>query len=99
MNRPRYTACFCRLYSFGVGVVVRSENPDIKAGAHVYGILGEIAVMSNYVVDESGINGCAPLDHQEYVVKSDVTGLQVLQNPYNLPWSAFIGVLGMPGQF
>ncbi|KAF8883614.1 alcohol dehydrogenase [Gymnopilus junonius] len=62
--------------SFGVGVVLRSENSKVKVGNHIYGLL----------------------EHRQYVVRKDLEGLQVLVNPSNLPWSAFIGVLGMPGR-
>ncbi|KAF9554607.1 NAD(P)-binding protein [Agrocybe pediades] len=66
------------LYSFGVGVVIRSENASAKAGDHVYGIL----------------------DHANYNIKKDLssTGLEILDNANNLPWSAYLGVLGMPGK-
>ncbi|KAF8965858.1 hypothetical protein BDZ97DRAFT_2074402 [Flammula alnicola] len=64
------------LAGHGVGVIVRSENPQIKPGDHVYGIL----------------------EHQHYSVKKDLTMLQIFENPNKLPWSTFVGVLGMPGQ-
>jgi len=35
--------------------------------------------------------------HQKYCVLQD--GFEVLQNTYNLPWSLFTGVLGMPGRY
>ncbi|PPQ87895.1 hypothetical protein CVT25_001237 [Psilocybe cyanescens] len=38
------------------------------------------------------------LDHQQYIIKKDLKGLQKINNSYNLPWSTFIGVLGMPGK-
>ncbi|KAF9470780.1 NAD(P)-binding protein, partial [Pholiota conissans] len=63
-------------YGFGVGVVVRSENPAFKTNDHVYGIL----------------------EHQHYIIKKDVSRIKVITNPNNLPWSTFIGVLGMPGR-
>ncbi|PPR00556.1 hypothetical protein CVT26_009888 [Gymnopilus dilepis] len=42
------------------------------------------------------IYGFLPL--QNYVVKSNLEGLQILENPNNLPLSTFLGVLGMPGK-
>lgn len=30
-------------------------------------------------------------------MKKDLSGLRVLENPHNLPYSTFLGVLGMPG--
>lgn len=41
------------------------------------------------------VTGLIP--HQHYVVIGDVSGLRPVQNPHKLPWSYFIGVLGMPG--
>ena len=35
---------------------------------------------------------------QNYVIKNDLNSLRVFENPYKLPWSTFIGVLGMPGK-
>jgi len=35
--------------------------------------------------------------HQEYFVAEEVEGFYVLDNPLKLPWSTFIGVLGMLG--
>ncbi|KAF4618892.1 hypothetical protein D9613_009804 [Agrocybe pediades] len=66
------------VYSYGVGVVVRSENASSKAGDHVYGIL----------------------DHAHYNIKKDLSsaGLEILGNPHNLPWSTYLGVLGLPGK-
>ena len=34
-------ACFARLENYGLGVVIRSEDPTFKVGDHVYGILRE----------------------------------------------------------
>ncbi|KAH9832054.1 uncharacterized protein C8Q71DRAFT_279574 [Rhodofomes roseus] len=65
--------------NFGVGLVVRSENPAIKVGQHLYGFY----------------------DFQEYSVYRDLTELRrarVLDNEQTLPWSAYLGVCGMPGQ-
>ena len=36
---------------------------------------------------------------QNYVIEKNLDQLTVLENPHNLPWSTFIGVLGMPGKF
>ena len=35
--------------------------------------------------------------HQEYIITKQVDSFYVLHNPLKLPWSNFIGVLGMPG--
>jgi len=67
------------LDNFGVGLVVRSENPAVKVGQHLYGF---------YVF-------------QEYSVFKDLSELRrarVLENREGIPWSAYVGVCGMPGQ-
>ncbi|KJA24392.1 hypothetical protein HYPSUDRAFT_1077039 [Hypholoma sublateritium FD-334 SS-4] len=64
------------LVSHGVGVVLRSENSNVKAGDHVYGMLA----------------------HANYTIQKDLSMLQVFENPNNLSWSTFLGVLGMPGK-
>ncbi|KAK1230320.1 hypothetical protein PQX77_006593 [Marasmius sp. AFHP31] len=72
------------IYNFGIGVVIRSENSEVKAGDHVEGIM----------------------DIQEYNIRQSVKGpggnpalaLNVIDNPNKIPWSAFVGVVGMPGK-
>jgi len=39
-----------------------------------------------------------PEAFQNYTVRNDLNHLRVFENPHKLPWSAFIGVLGMPGK-
>ncbi|KAM5534492.1 hypothetical protein V8D89_011824 [Ganoderma adspersum] len=63
------------LMNWGVGLVLRSESPSVKAGDHVYGFVK----FQHYEVVES-------------------TRLLVLENKEGLPWSAYVGVAGMPGQ-
>ncbi|KAG6906596.1 hypothetical protein DXG01_012999 [Tephrocybe rancida] len=66
------------LTGYGVGVVVRSENVEVKKGDHVYGMLS----------------------HEEYSIHQSLKGegLVVIFNEHNLPWSAYVGVTGMPGK-
>lgn len=35
---------------------------------------------------------------EEYSVQSDMKDFSKIDNKYNLPWSAFIGIAGMPGR-
>ena len=82
------------IYTHGIGVVLRSENPEVEVGAHVYGYLGQfpstLCLKFSYCFRF--------LEHKQYDVKNDLEGLQVIDNPYNLKWSSFVGVLGMPGK-
>ena len=41
----------------------------------------------------------APLKaFQNYFIENNLDRLRVIKNPYKLPWSTFVGVLGMPGK-
>ncbi|KAL4249267.1 Medium-chain dehydrogenase/reductase [Abortiporus biennis] len=62
--------------NYGVGVVLRSEDPNVKAGEHYYG----------------------DLPFEQYTIRKDTEDLLKLNNAYNLPWSLFVGTLGMAGQ-
>lgn len=77
----------------GVGLVLRSELPSVQKGDHVYGVFGKFLLSSRHP--------CVIVDpwsaHQEYCVISNTDGIQVIDNKHNLPWSAYIGVAGMPG--
>ncbi|KAI0749872.1 NAD(P)-binding protein [Daedaleopsis nitida] len=64
------------LVNFGVGVVLRSEDPDIKAGDHLYGMY--------------------PFQH--YVIQKNAKLFRKVKSKPNVPWSAYVGVCGMPGQ-
>ncbi|PPQ83872.1 hypothetical protein CVT24_006412 [Panaeolus cyanescens] len=65
------------LNGFGLGVVIRSEHPEVKVGEYVCGF---------------------NVDHAHYFVRKDLFLLEKVDNKFNLPTSAFVGVLGMPGQ-
>lgn len=69
----------CRLTSYGVGLVLRSENPDIKVGEHIAGLI----------------------NFQQYSVITDLKLSRVMvitKTEESIPWSAYVGVLGMPGE-
>ncbi|KAJ6550056.1 hypothetical protein B0H19DRAFT_1160303 [Mycena capillaripes] len=62
---------------FGVGVVLRSENPTVEVGKYVYG---------------------PAMLHQEYVVLPELGAFRILDKHPDLPWTAYVGAAGMPGQ-
>ncbi|KAI0782983.1 alcohol dehydrogenase [Abortiporus biennis] len=64
------------LDNFGVGVVLRSDTPEVTPGDHYYGIF----------------------PFQEYDIRKNTDGLRMLTNEHNIPWSVFVGTLGMPGK-
>ena len=87
---------YCSLFNYGVGVVLRSEFSDVKAGDHIYGNLREFYCEN--LIECSDDNLYAPEAFQNYFIKKNLDGLKVLENPHKLPWSVFVGVLGMPGK-
>ncbi|KZV72729.1 alcohol dehydrogenase [Peniophora sp. CONT] len=64
--------------SHAVGLVVRSEHKEYKAGEHVTNAGG--------------------FPHQEYFVWNNFADLHKIPPSGTLPWSLYIGVLGLPGQ-
>ncbi|KAF8660911.1 hypothetical protein AX16_001539 [Volvariella volvacea WC 439] len=70
------------IFGFSVGLVVRSESPEVKAGDHLYGWL----TYEEYSVHKSLNGGPGPFT------------LTIIDNKFNLPWSAYIGAAGMPGE-
>ena len=85
-----------RISNYGVGVVIRSEFSGVKAGDHIYGILREFYIATTEINIIPMLRICKAF--QNYFIKDNLDYLKVLENPYNLPWSTFIGVLGMPGK-
>ncbi|KAI1792111.1 NAD(P)-binding protein [Ganoderma leucocontextum] len=68
------------IVNYGIAVVARSENPAIKQGAHVVGLIDR------------------QFPFQEYAIVHDLSTVRVVENSERLPWSLYLGVLGMPGQ-
>ena len=83
-----------RLFGFGLGVVLRSENSAVKAGDHVYAFL---SMSSPFHDAHTPPLNFKYLEFQHYEVV-DPTRVLVLENKEGLPWSAYVGVAGMPGK-
>ncbi|PPQ71686.1 hypothetical protein CVT26_007653 [Gymnopilus dilepis] len=85
------------LPNYGVGVVLRSEHPDVKAGDHLYGIYG--TAYQNPVLCTNTDN-ILNIEFKEYAIRNDLASMQLVKidNQHNLPWSAYVGVLGMAGK-
>ena len=84
------------LFGYGIGRVLRSEDPDVQVGDHIYGIIRmflsssvTITLIHSYIKE-----------HEEYHVykKNELDSFKVLDNKYGLPWSVFVGAAGMPGK-
>ena len=81
---------------YGLGVVVRSESADAKVGDHVYGLLGGWNRTSDDLKPDAH-----PAEYQQYITRPSLAaedGLRIVENKENLPWSLYVGVLGMPGR-
>ncbi|KAK7047624.1 hypothetical protein VNI00_006392 [Paramarasmius palmivorus] len=70
------------LTGFGVSVVIRSENSEVKPGDHVEGTIQ----YQEYNIRDS-LKGPVP-----------GATLNKIENKENLPWSVYIGLGGMPGK-
>ena len=81
--------------NWGVGLVLRSESPNVKAGDHVYAFL---SMSSPFHDAHTPSLNFKYLEFQHYEVV-DPTRVLVLENKEGLPWSAYVGVAGMPGKF
>jgi hypothetical protein len=82
------------LDAFGVGVVIRSECPDVKTGDHVYGYLSTSSLFLHFLRDLMG-----PVAMEEYSIRKSMTGFKILSSEIRLPWSVYVGAAGMPGTF
>ena len=96
-NRPLFwLTSYFRINGYGLGVVVRSESADAKAGDHVYGTLRRWNCTPNDLNPDEGRAA-----YQHYFIRPSLTaylGLRVIENKEKLPWSLYTGVLGMPGK-
>ncbi|KAF8192152.1 hypothetical protein BJ912DRAFT_849069 [Pholiota molesta] len=77
---------------------VKSYSPPFALGAPILSYGVGLVVRSEHSGAKVGDHVYGTLEHQQYIVKRDLAGLRVLENPHGLPWSTFIGVLGMPGR-
>jgi NADPH-dependent curcumin reductase CurA len=79
--------------SFGVGVVIQSENDAVKVGQHLYGLQRP----SLFYLSTFASHGLL-LDFAEYAVYNDASQFRVLPEDTGLPWSVYVGVAGLPGK-
>ncbi|KAK7691642.1 hypothetical protein QCA50_005041 [Cerrena zonata] len=77
---------------------VKSYSPPFIVGEPISNFAVGLVIRSenpNFKVGDH-VSTFAPF--QEYVVYKDAAYLRVLENKENLPWSAYVGVAGMPGR-
>jgi hypothetical protein len=82
------------LINFGVAIVLRSEDPKVKVGDHVYGLLGESCSILVIMSISDGVHKA----FQAYINMPSASALRVLENKEKLPWSVYVGAAGMPGE-
>ena len=91
--------CPRRLYNEGIAKVLRSEHPGVKAGDHIFASLRKLTRDSSKLATNQ-----MHIAFQQYAILAnlqDTNGARdviILHNELNIPWSAYTGVLGMPGQ-
>ncbi|KAJ3504567.1 hypothetical protein NLJ89_g7871 [Agrocybe chaxingu] len=76
---------------------IESYIPAFELGEPLLGHGVGVVLRSEYPGIKSGDHIYGGLEHKEYAIRKDLNLLSVIENPYNIPWSAFVGVLGMPG--
>ncbi|PPR08272.1 hypothetical protein CVT24_001112 [Panaeolus cyanescens] len=77
----------------------KSYSPPFTLGAPLNGFGVGVVLRSEHADVKVGdhLYGFA-FDHAQYFIRKTLDGLEKLDNPNNLPWSYFVGVLGMPGK-
>jgi len=82
-NKMRRTASYRMLFEIG--------KPLYNFGVGV-------VLRSEHTEVAAGDHVYGILPFQQYVIKPSLEGLRIIKNEENLPWSVYIGALGMPGQ-
>ena len=72
--------------------MLRSEDAQVKVGDYVYGIFRA------YPSPAVSHALTSPAAFMQYFVRPSLAGFLVLENKEGLPWPAYLGVMGMPGQ-
>jgi NADPH-dependent curcumin reductase CurA len=81
-----------RLYNYGISVVLRSENSEVKAGDHLYGTFSE-----HFSICLGLWMLIGSVEFQQYTIESDPSKFRILVEDSRIPWSVYVGALGMPG--
>lgn len=79
-------------------MVLRSEDASVKVGDYLYGhmrmsILG-FTSKSNSLYQHNVVHSA----FQQYCIRQNLQGLEIVKNDLNLPLSVYLGVCGMPGE-
>ncbi|KAF9479962.1 NAD(P)-binding protein [Pholiota conissans] len=77
---------------------VKSYIPPFLLGEPITGYGVAVVVRSEHSEIKAGDHVYGTIAHVNYSIRKDLSYLTVFQNPDKLPWSTFLGVLGMPGK-
>ncbi|CAA7262725.1 unnamed protein product [Cyclocybe aegerita] len=72
---------------------VASYLPAFEVGEPLVSHGVGVVLRSEYPGIKPGDHLYDGVEHKEYTIRKDLNHLSVIENPYNIPWSAFIGVL------
>ncbi|KAG6839784.1 hypothetical protein C0991_011699 [Blastosporella zonata] len=73
----------------------RMRAPEIESLTG-YGV--GVVVRSDNSKTKKGDHIYGMLSHEEYSIHKGLDGLIIIENEHKLPWSAYVGVVGMPGK-
>jgi len=77
---------------------IKSYAPPFTLGEPIYSYGVGKVLRSESSAFESGDHIYGVMPFQEYFVVNDAKQFRLLKNEEGLPWSAYVGVCGMPGQ-
>lgn len=77
---------------------VESYSPPFLVGKPLDGYGVGVVVKSKNAEFKEGAHVYGILSHQNYILYQNKADLMVIDNSYNLPWSYYVGVAGMPGK-
>ncbi|PPQ74017.1 hypothetical protein CVT26_006956 [Gymnopilus dilepis] len=73
--------------------------PRFEVGKPLNGYAVGVVLRSEFAGVKAGDHVEGILPFMNYIIKQDLVGhLRVLDNGYNIPWTTYLGVLGMPGK-
>ena len=76
---------------------MRSENPDVKAGDHLYGFYRALTPRACARLCPATDSGTARAAFQQYTIQKNAKAFHKVESKPNVPWSAYVGICGMPG--
>ncbi|TFK65221.1 NAD(P)-binding protein [Pluteus cervinus] len=75
-----------------------SYSPPFYVGEPIYSHGVGVVLRSENAGVKAGDHVYGTFTHEQFTVQKDLTKFRIIQNSQKLPWSAYIGVAGMPGQ-